>query len=475
MSIVNTESSGYARMKAIWQRCRDVYAGGDAVKARGTDYLPMLEGHRTSMADVGFKALQSASPYDGYRTRALFYPAGRRTVAGLTGLMFGHPITVAGLQKSDEPQVDDVTLTGSTLQAYAMSVCEDLLVVGRCGTLLDMPAEGGTRPYWVPYTAEQIVNVGVTRINGQERLSLLVLWEQVEEPDGADEFATVLVDQWRVLRLTSGVYSVEVYRRDSQDQTKFYVHTGETFPTRRGEPLDFIPFTFMSPSGIAPKIEHPPLLDLFDVNLSHYRTSADHEHGAHFTALPTPYVTGYKIPEGQTLGIGSGTAWVFESADAKAGMIEFSGAGLKSLADLKEEKRQLMATLGARLLETQKNTQEAAQTVKLRHAGESSALLVMGHALGQGLTQVLRRHLFWAGLDQDKADLAQVTVNPDVLDSLSPDDVRTLVSAWQAGAISKRTLYDNLAWGEWTRPGVTFEEEEAEIAREPSDDAALVP
>src|SRR5688572_25328986 len=105
---VNSTSKAYQNMAAIWERCRDVYAGGDAVKAKMTKYLPALEGS-TDNPD-GFKNVGLIQGgYAAYNARASFYPAGRRTVMGLTGLVFGHKITVEGVPKADEKQFDDVT------------------------------------------------------------------------------------------------------------------------------------------------------------------------------------------------------------------------------------------------------------------------------------------------------------------------------------------------------------------------------
>lgn len=461
----------YDAARVQWDRCRDVYAGTDAVKRQGVKYLPMLEGH------VG---LTNSAPYLGYKERALFYPAMSKTVYGLAGLVFGKPATITGIPDTWLSQFDDVTLTGVSLPGYGLELCYEALITGRVGTLLDMPdgePSAANRPYWVTYAAENIVNWRVTRIGGKQTLTMVVLAEEKETANDKDPFIVDCVRQFRVLELIGGVYQVSLWTEGKDDKKgQFFPEEKVSIPLRRGKPLNYIPFVYLGASGIGPEIDHPPLLDLVDVNLSHYRTSADQEHGAHFTALPTPYVTGHKLEAGTTLGIGSGTAWVFENPQAQAGMVEFTGAGLKSLADIKEEKRLLMATLGARMLETQKNAQEAAQTVAMRHAGERSALSVLADALGQALSIGLRWHLYWIGVDEIEADKAKVTLNPDVMDQLTAADIQALVTTWQAGAISKKTVYHNLEWGEWTRPGVNFEQEELDIEEEaPEPNLGLAP
>jgi Domain of unknown function (DUF4055) len=459
---VDTRKSDYREAEAGWQRCRDCFAGSDAVKRRGVAYLPQVEGMVADRVNGG-------TAYAGYLARALFYPAMQRTVAGLAGLVFAKPPTAAGIPQTFQPVFDDVTLSGVSLLAFGLDLCQEILTVGRVGLLLDLPEAvvANATPYWVKYQAEQILNWQSERINGRHVLTQVVLCEFAEEANPNDEWDILRVEQFRVLQLRDGVYQVERYRRDPNDRTKF-VQIGErAVPLRRGQPLRFIPFTIFGPSNIAPPIETPPLLALADVNLSHFRTSADHEHGAHFTALPTPWVSGHTLPANETLAIGSGTAWVFPQENARVGMLEFTGAGLSALANLKEEKRLMMVSLGARMLETQRNVQEAAQTVRLRHAGERSAMSVLADTEGQGLTQVVRRHLWWSGLEDAAALQAKISLNPDSMDELSADDIRALVSSWQAGAISHKTLLYNLQWGEWLPPGVSADEEIALIGREP--------
>lgn len=472
---LNTPSKAYQAKSKVWNRCRDVVGGSDAVKAKGQEYLPALESHSALNPALYAVSSMNLAPaaYEAYKQRALFYPAGRRTIMGLTGLLFGHPIVVEGANATLKEQMVDVTLTNVSLESFAANLAKELLEVGRIGVLLDMPEATdpghSARPYWVPFKTESILSVRTIRINGKAQLSQVVIEEEVDEPDPKDPYIESYTKQWRVLLLRNGVYVVELWRQDGQDKTKFVLFK-EVTPLRRGAPLDFIPCVLIGPEGLLlTDIPDPPLVDLFDVNLSHYRTSADQEQGAHFTALPTPYVTGHQLAEGETLSIGAGVCWVFPNPQASAGMVEFSGAGLKSLAELKEEKRQLMATLGARMLETQKSVQEAAETVRLRQAGESSALMVLGSALSLALSVLMRWHVYWSEGGAELEALAKkitVKLNPDILTSLSPEEVKTLVATWQAGVISKRTLYSNLEWGEYTRPGVSFEEEEAEIAAE---------
>lgn len=467
---VDTPHRTYKKGESLWTRARDTFAGSDAIKMKGVSYLPMIEG----LTQGNSMPVGTSAEYAAYVQRALFYPAVARTVAGLTGIVFAKKPTVTGVPVAQQEEFKDLTLTGVSLGSYGLQLTQEDLIVGRAGTLVDY-ASDGNRPYAAMYDAESVFNWRSARIKGVDKLVLLVLREEYEVIDEKDEFTVTIAYQYRVLRLEDNQrYTVQIYKEEQGKQGTWVGGEIKT-PLRRGQPLDFIPFVFLGPSGIQPDIEHGPLQDLIDVNLSHYRTSADREHGLHFVSLPTPYVTGYQLGTNDRIGIGPTSVINISSPDAKVGMLEYSGAGLDSVKDNMIEKQQLMATLGARMLESQKNAQESAQAIKLRHTGERSALSVLAEAVGQHLTQVVRWYLWWAGRDTNLEKVI-VTMNPDSMDELSAEDVKTLVTAWQAGAISKRTVYENLVWGEWARPGVTFEQEEEEIKREePELDVTKIP
>ena len=74
----------YTRWRPIWQRCRDVRSGADAVKSAGTGYLPQPSG-------------MTPEAYDAYTTRAQVYGAFARTVDGLLGCLFRSDPTVTAV------------------------------------------------------------------------------------------------------------------------------------------------------------------------------------------------------------------------------------------------------------------------------------------------------------------------------------------------------------------------------------------
>lgn len=392
--------------------------------------------------------------YRAYLARALFYNATQRTIDGLRGLMFRKPPLVTAPPGLADI-LDDITGFGESLQAVAETIATEVLTVGRSGVLVDFPAAApgpisraeaeasGRRPFWVLYGAEDIVNWRIGRVAGRAALTRVTLAEHGNDDDGNVRLRVLEID-------ADGIYRQRLYVRAAQERGGGkWCLAGEFEPLVEGRPLSRIPFVFFGPRGAAAEVGKPPLLDLVNVNLSHYRTTADLEHGAHYTGLPTPVVTGQRLGDDETLAIGAGEAWVLESKDARAYYLEFRGEGLGVLERLLDRKEAQMAALGARMLAPEKRAAETAEAAELRRIGENSALAAMAQSLSQGLTRALAFTRDWAGLDGD----VSVEINRDYLPRpMDAEALTALVEAWQKGAIGFTDLHRNLVRGEIVAP-----------------------
>ena len=460
----------YIKNIALINKCRLAIEGEDAVKQAGEVILPKLGG-------------MDYHDYDAYKNRAMFYTAAYRTVKGLAGTIMRKPLTYKGLEEDDEI-LAQAGIDGESLNSLAGKACEETLGVQRVGFLIDAP-EGSQTPYTATYLTENITNWRYKAIDGKKKLIMVTLKEEYEEWSDSDFFAAEKKVQYRVLKLmvstanseavnipaaigeTGLVYVQEVWREDPTDTVNdgWSVYS-TTVPTMAGNrPIDTIPFVIITSDPTSLTIQKSPVLDLVNVNMSHYRTSADLEHGRHYTALPTPWAAGFDIPEGGKLRIGGSTAWIAQDPNAKASYLEFSGAGLASLEKAMVSKEKLMATLGARLLEQQTLDSEAAETVKLRHQGESSVLSTLAESVESGINQVL----VWLMLWKSEGKEAIVSINKDFnVVSISPQMVVALMQSYQASAISWNTLFYNLKKGEIQEPNITAEEEMERISAGPT-------
>src|SRR5215831_8502592 len=153
-----------------WSRARDVLGGEDAVKAGGEKYLPRLD----SQTDEEFLA---------YRKRAAFFNATARSAEGFIGLIFRRPPFIkvpesqSGVGRALATFVNDADMLGTPLAGYAKSVTTEVVGLGRAGSLVDWEGDVEKRAYASLYTAEQILNWRIERVNGRNVPTLTVLSE----------------------------------------------------------------------------------------------------------------------------------------------------------------------------------------------------------------------------------------------------------------------------------------------------------
>jgi len=442
---VNSENPKYRIFYPMWTKCRDAVEGERKVKARGTLYLPSLTG-------------QNTEEYSAYRKRAYFYNATYRTLEAMTGAIMRKPPTV------DYPDLDKlktITDTGNDFLMFSKNVLNELITTGRVGILIDMPPGNSlsSPAYLSYYCSEDIINWKTEFVNGIEQLVLVVLKERYEEEK--DEFEIEEEDRIRVLKLEDGIYYQEIHKKSKVGEKEEYVLDEEIIPQMYGSNLDFIPFIISNYREVSANLIKPPLMDLVDINFSHYRSTADLEHGRHFTSLPTAVFAGF--PAENTYRIGSAIAYVSEDPAAKAYFLEYTGQGLGSLEKALEQKEYMMAIVGTRLLDVPKKGVEAAETYKMRNLGETNILSCLSIVLSAIMTQALKVVYLWENnKEKDDINIAfTLDFDAGVLDA---NQISALVKTYQAGGISWETLFYNLKRGEIIEPDVDEEMEQERIS-----------
>lgn len=449
---INTQHSQYDQYSPQWEKCRAVIEGEEAVKKCRTKYLPPVSDNQTDAS------------YRNYLMRALFFNATSRTAQALLGFLFRKPPLLQN-KNDDASFFDSLPLASENFSIFVKGISKEVIDVGRVGIICDVFEDGQAK--LTRYKAEDIINWKNLIHDGRQELSWIVLREYLED-FSKDEFEAEKITQYRVLYLEDDIYKQRVFQQTKDDKIEFIE---EIIPSKNGVALNFIPFVIINQNNLQSDIEKPTLIDLVNVNLSHYRSSADLEQGRHYTALPTPVVTGFD--ETSKLEIGANVAWLSDNVDAKAYFLEFTGKGLSFVENALKEKEAMMSVLGARLLEAQKKGVEAADTYKIRNAGEQSILSNIAHTLDSGLTWICRVCEAWRGLgDFDKLEESElkVTINKDyVVTNVEPSLVTALFGALQGGAISENTWFYNLQQWEMIEPGQTLDDELALIeARQPS-------
>lgn len=444
---VNTPHPDHEHWHEDWRTCRDAFKGQRAVKRASQRYLKRLTG-------------QTNSEYEAYKHRALFYSITSKSVSGLVGMATARP-AVRRYPEAMAPYFDDNS--GTQFYEAFSSIVGELLLMGRYGLLVDRSVTDGL-PSLHGYKTEDILNWQETR-DGQPYM--VVLREMVPNVNETDEFVRINQEQYRVLRLApkdSILSSAQLMQGLLSDFSDLpivnkigsnFIYTVTTYdskmqlintvvPSNRGRPMNRIPFYCGNPMGVTMHPMKPPMLDVADINISHYQTSADLEHGRHFTGLPTAVVTG--VAAGTVLKIGSTTAWVLPDTSADAKYLEFTGQGLKTLENAMQEKQGQMAALSSRLMDNSANGSEAADAIRLRYMSESASLSSIVRT-AEAILNLCYKTI--AAMEELNPDDVQIQLEKEFHNvKMAPSEVVKLTESYLTGGMSVETYVYNLRRGD---------------------------
>jgi hypothetical protein len=454
----DTKHADYEGFAKKWLRTRAACQGQSAVHALGEEFLPKL-------------AEQSVADYNNYKMRATYFNASGRTLEGLQGMIFSKA-PACTVPTGLEAITKDIDLSGNSIEILAMRAVNEVIEVGRIGMLVEYPASSpdvrtaadadrlNIRPYVSTYPAESIIDWRIERVNNAMQPVMIKLAESYEEK--VDNFTYKCGPQIRALLLVDGVYIQQLYRKaEGKDE---WVQFGEDIiPKKSGKPLTAIPFWAFGPKTNSLDLQDPPILDLVDLNLAHYRVNADYERGCHFAGLPTPVLAGFTFGENEKVCIGSSTILATNDAQAKWGFLEFTGQGLTALLDNLKQKEAQMAAIGARMLAPEKLGVEAADTLMIRSNGENSVLASLANLVSENLEQILAFMGEWAGV----AGEVSYKLNTDFIPvKMTAQELDSVVKAWQSGALPKSELFAFLKKGEIISEKISYEDYEEELAND---------
>lgn len=448
---VDTPSEYYAQNMKRWRKCRDFVDGSDKVKEGGELYVPRPSG----LDDAEFRA---------YVQRGAFFNAAQRTVDSLVGLVMGKP-PVVEMGPELARMAEYIDGAGSTAEDFARDAVFDVLVTGGGCAVVDRPEtpEGvttrrdehalGLRPYVSWYPSENILEWRYGRISGKREVVFLKLSETWEEQ--VDEWTVKYRQQVRVFDIVEGKTRCRVFR----NQADGWAEISETWLRRSdGTPFPYVPAVLFGPVKNEP--EKSPILDLVEVNRSHWQNSTDLEHGLHFTGLPTAYVSGHSFDEGETVRLGSKTLFAFDDVGAKLDFASFGSEGLAGLEKALERKEQQMAALGARMLMPEGAQAESGEALAIRRGGENSALGKLADSVSRCMELTLETMGEWEGI----TDSVSFRLNTDYLPTaMTAQELTAAIAAVDRGYMSQQEFFELLKAGGQVRDDKTYEEHEDEV------------
>lgn len=439
-----------------WAVVRDVISGDQCL--RSTKYLPEL-----NSTD---KSQENKARNDAYRARAVWYPATQFTLEGLTGLAFKNDPTT-NLPAQLQYLLKDADGAGVSLYQQSQSTLSNNLAIGRHGLFVDF-AEALGRPVIKSYLAESIINWRHDIVGGKVTLTKVVLQEEIEEYDG--EWGLRCLKQWREVYLNvAGKVEVRLWREDltspAENKPKVPVaFSGQggdavftTVLRSRGAELTEIPFTFVGSYNNDSNIDPAPLYGLAQINLAHFRNSADYEDSVFFCGQVQPWISGlteewrnflqnpYFVDEqgqrrytGQKVYVGSRTPLLLP----ENGGFGLAQAQPNSLAaEAMKHKEEQMVAAGARMIEATKANKTATGENNDREATTSVLSLCVANVneAYQKAIGYCARFLDIAVPEKGFEDAYKIQQDFTTM-TADPQLIAELVKSWQTGVIAKADI-----------------------------------
>jgi len=440
MANVDYKREDYREALPGWQVCADATSDMLSDKMR-TRHLPQ--------PNPEDKSKENKERYKQYKQRATWYGFTSRTLAGMVGAAFRKDPTIK-LPTVIDYATTDIDSEGVGLVQQAQRTLAGVLKKGRQGLYVDFPENEGEisratlvaqamRPFVRSIDAEDIINWRTEQVGGRTVLTLVVIAETHEEQD---DFGSTCIPQRRVLRLTAGVYSVELWRKEAGSD--WTLAQGPIVPRKAdGTTFDHILFYFVGSENNDSSIDPAPLLDLAQLNLSHFRNSADYEDACYIVGQPMAYMAGLdeqwvKMLDEKGLYLGS-RAILPLPAGGTAGIMQ-PAPNTMPMEAMKHKEAQAVA-LGARLIEQNGAAKTATQSSGEQNVQHSVLSLCVKNTTEAYLAAIEAMLEFAGGAGQS----VEFMISTEFVElRLEPQMLTALIQAWQSGKFPETDLWAQL-------------------------------
>lgn len=412
-----------------------------AAVTRGTNYIRDL-----SETYLPQEPREDDDAYTTRVNRSVLSPYTSRLIETAAGAILRKPIHVEG-----DPYwlelIEDIDGLGSSINEYARRALVSSLTYGHSAILVDYPSATGAlnlaeeralgrRPYFVHIDAPQIW--GWRKEPGTNRLLQVRIHDYDVRP--LNEFGEEQIEQMRVIY--PGRYDLYTLGQEVVEFTA----TGDYS-------LSEIPLVPIYSNRRGLLISQPPLLDIANLNITHYQRQADLIHALHIAAMPTLVLEGWDDTTGSaTMGVNyaiamqPGNKAYYVQADATS--FDAQMAELESLASQ-------MSTLGVTKLFGQKFVAESAEAKRIDQAQSNSVLSIISQELESALNQAFEYAAQYVGLEPP-----EITIDRDFdYYRLIGQDISVLTQLNQLGKISDAMLLEVLRRGEILPDNINIEDE----------------
>jgi hypothetical protein len=435
-----TRSLEAIAMTASWNAMAAVTLGSDFIRSQASSYLPQ-EPRETDEAHESRVARSVLSPY------------AQRIIETAAGAILRKPIHIEGNDywKKFAENVDGL---GSDLNEFARRILVSSLTYGHSAILVDYPPASKAlslaeeralerRPYFVPVEAPQIWGWRQETTLPTSPLTQVRIHEYTTQPQG--DFGETQVEQMRVIY--PGSYDLYI-----QGQKSFILHESGKFT------LPEIPLVPIYANRLGMLRSQPPLLDIANLNITHYQRQADLIHALHVAAMPILILEGFDMDTNE-VSVGVNYALSMPPGN-KAYYVQSDASSFAAQAEEIKAIETQMSTLGITKLFGQKFVSESADSKRIDQAQSNSVLAVLSMEVCAGLKRAFEMASQYVGIEPP-----EIYLDRDFdFYRLIGQDITAITDLNTKGKLSDETLLEILRRGEILPDDLDIEEELERIA-----------
>jgi len=409
---------------ADWETMAAVTNGTNYIRNMAETFLPQ-------------EPREGDEAWDSRVSRSVLSPYTSRIIETAAGAILRKPIHIEG-NEYWQLFAQNVDGLGSNLNEYARRAVVSSLTYGHSAILVDYPAAMGARnlaeeraqnrrPYFINIDAPQIWGWRQASTMPGSPLTQVRIHEYTTRP--LNDFGEEQIEQMRVIY--PGKYDLYTLGQDVVE-----------FSESGGYSLDEIPLVpiYSNRRGMLRSL--PPLLDIANLNITHYQRQADLIHALHVAAMPILILEGWDSSTSD-VGVGVNYALAMQPGN-KAYYVQSDATSFDAqMAELQSLEQQ-MSTLGITKLFGQKFVAESAEAKRIDQAQSNSVLAIVSQELESALNQAFRFAARYVGIEPP---MIRIDRDFDYY-RLIGQDVAVLTQLNELGKLSDTTLLEILRRGE---------------------------
>ena len=488
-SITVQEDKQYSFYVNRWTRVRTIINGEFAMKQHDLSRIATAVSGVISTSSLSDPFLRYIMPSDisafnqarnvNFIKGAVLYNATGRTANGLLGMLYRIDPTVSeDLDSRLDYLIENANGAGLSMDQQSKATSKDVIQIGRDGLFVDMPTnedgsevtgrdvDNGFRPSIKEYKAESIIKWHEKVIKGIKVLDLVVLREAIDVPiDNGLNFEEQI--NLRVIRLTDDGVTVMIMPETGNIGEFELTDKVRPMTGPKNEKLTRIPFVFVGSVNNEPNVDDLPMEPIGDVNVGHYRESANLAASSFNLSAAQPWIADdaySKAIRNQSAGGSQDLGEESLIVLGTGGSFNLTSAPENSLASkLMDNYEEQMIALGAQLI-TSSSGVETAEAARIKHSSDVSVLDTIAANVSDAYSKCLEFASIFLGIEYQgwRYELNRAFFET----KLTPQDIAELVKLWQAGGISKQVLDTNLVKGKVIAGDVDLDEMNEDVENE---------